>query len=376
MTATRRQFLGFTIKGMAYGLALGISSPLLSACSHRKFLNPDDDILVSGGEFRSSQFTRGALIVVNLQQKEKRVIDLNFVPFSLAVDPNDKYRLLCVEKGGTRAAIVDLANERVVSTIQIGDGQRFSGPAVYTGDGNHVYTLEYDEYNSAGFISERDALTMETSRRLPTLGLMPGQVQMQNTLVTISNTVGSEDGFHKPSLVSIDLETGKLQQRQHLPEATKSIDCFHQFAPGSFIICTHDNNGAAEVHLASNTKTRRMKMDDSLAKQLSGQASQILYMNGRALACYPASNMIIEINPGDMAVSNSLELQQPRAICPALEDSQFIASYGFNPAMVKLKLDGLEPVAESYVQPTYASSHNVLNWSVEIRRVMPAEVYN
>ena len=109
MTANRRNFLKLISLG-------SITPPLtfLSGCTHQKFYNPDQDILLGGGKFKQNDELRHVLAIVNLQQKEKQLVDLDFLANGIIIDPNDKKRLVMFEKIGPGAAEVNLYGDLLV----------------------------------------------------------------------------------------------------------------------------------------------------------------------------------------------------------------------------------------------------------------------
>ena len=111
LSLNRRHFLKFSSLGCA-------SSALsLSACTHRRFYNPDQDILLGGGGFKQNDKLRQVLAVVNLQQKDRQLVDLDFLSHGIIIDPKNKKRLITFARNSTAAAEIDLDNHRVSTKI-------------------------------------------------------------------------------------------------------------------------------------------------------------------------------------------------------------------------------------------------------------------
>ena len=197
--------------------SVSLLSGHLAACTHKKFFNPDENILLSGGSFTNGNAIQNALLIINLTQKEKRIIETHFLPHDILIDPDNKYRIFCFEKNGINACEIDLQTQSVKRTFHSTENRIFSGHAAFSQDGNKIYCVESELNNKQGSICIRDSKTLETIKQLPTLGLSPHDCQLtKDNILTVSNTGKSESGFHQPSLVYINLNTEKLIERVKL----------------------------------------------------------------------------------------------------------------------------------------------------------------
>ena len=383
----RREFLTLLARSVGGGMAAGILLPSLAACTHKKFLNPDDDILISGGQYARSQYIQNALIIINLDQKEKRVIDLDFLPHQVIIDPKDKYRLFCVEAGGNNACSIDIQSLQVIAQVQCSEGRYFSGYATYDSDTKNLFTVEYDIDNMQGFVAVRDPASFREKSLLPTLGLSPRQclVTADNRLV-INNNGQDTSGFHRPSLVVIDLDSGKLVRRIRLDDKVMDVGTFTRIGTDSFFIASANLSGldnvpaALTITVADTVETLSLETSDSkdIAIKMARGASNVLYHDrlGSVYTTHPHSDLITRWHVDDRKMAKHLELQQPRAIAMSVDGKHIIVSYGVKASMIKLDSDDLSPLAESYVQPTHATGSYMINWSQELRRIMPKHVYS
>jgi len=383
----RREFLTLLARGLGGGMAAGSLLPSLAACTHKKFLNPDDDILISGGQYPVSQTIQDALIIINLDQKEKRVIDLGFLPHQVVIDPKDKYRLFCVEAGGNNACTIDIQSLQVMTQIQCSEGRYFSGFAAYDSGAENLYTVEYDIDNMQGFVAVRDPASLQEKSLLPTLGLSPRQCQVtaDNRLV-INNNGQDASGFHRPSLVIIDLDTGKLVRRIRPDDMVMDVGAFTGIGNDSLFIASANMSGldnvSAAITIATADSVETLPTETSasngIALKMARGASNVLYDEGldSAYTTHPHSDLITRWDVGDRKMVKHLELQQPRAIAMSVDSKHVIVSYGVKATMIKLTSHDLSPLAESYVQPTHATGTYMINWSKELRRIMPRDVYS
>lgn len=360
-----------------------LSSSLLS-CSHKKFFHPDEDILLSGGRLRADEKIQNVLVVVNLTQQEKRIIETPFLPHDININPNNKYRVFCFEKNGSNACEIDLQTKSIVRTLHAEDKQLFSGHASFSKDGKLIYCIENNKDNLQGSISIRDSRTFEVTDQLPTLGLSAHDCQLTDgNILTVSNTEKSESGFHQASLVTIDLRSEKLIERIKLDD--NGLNCGH------FKITENNDLIVASAPLESQNKTlpggvsirqynkpvSTMTEPDVVIKRMTGEALSIEIDQQLAIAAitHPEANLLTFWSINDKKIIKAYGFENPRGISQSLDKKYFIVSYGNRPAMVKIAVKDLTPLADSIIQPTLASGEHTLNWSAKLREIMPTRVY-
>ncbi len=360
-----------------------LSSSLLS-CSHKKFFHPDEDILLSGGRLRADEKIQNVLVVVNLTQQEKRIIETPFLPHDININPNNKYRVFCFEKNGSNACEIDLQTKSIVRTLHAEDKQLFSGHASFSKDGKLIYCIENNKDNLQGSISIRDSRTFEVTDQLPTLGLSAHDCQLTDgNILTVSNTGKSGSGFHQASLVTIDLRSEKLIERIKLDD--NGLNCGH------FKITENNDLIVASAPLESQNKTlpggvsirqynkpvSTMTEPDVVIKRMTGEALSIEIDQQLAIAAitHPEANLLTFWSINDKKIIKAYGFENPRGISQSLDKKYFIVSYGNRPAMVKIAVKDLTPLADSIIQPTLASGEHTLNWSAKLREIMPTRVY-
>ncbi|MCK5395374.1 MAG: DUF1513 domain-containing protein [Gammaproteobacteria bacterium] len=376
MSLNRRHFLKI--------IPAGLIANSLIACSHKKFFNPDEDILLSGGSLNGDGKTQHALIIINLTQQEKRVINTPFLPHGINIDPNNKYRIFCFEKDGSIACEIDLQTQEVTRTLHSENNQLFSGHASFSKDGSIIYCLEKNKDNHQGSITIRNTKTFEATHQLPTLGLSPHHCQLsKNNILTVSNTEKSESGFHQPSLVAIDLQSEKLIERIKLDDDSLNCGHFKITDDGDLIIAsapidTQNKTQSGGVSFRQqNDPVSTMIEPDVVIKRMTGEALSIATDQRQAIAAvtHPEANLLTFWSIKDKKIIKAYGFENPRGIGQTLNKKYFIVSYGNKPAMVKIAIKDLTPQIDSVVQPTLASGEHILNWSANLREIMPKRVY-
>ena len=382
MPLNRRNFL----KAISASL---IGSSIV-ACTHKKFFNPDEDILLSGGQLEDENKQQNLLTIINLTQREKRLIETPFLPHGIHIHPGNKYRAFCFEKNGNNACEIDLQTQRVVRSLQTEQGQVFSGHASFSPDGKSIYCIESNTANLQGSITIRDTETFDISRQLPTLGLSPHDCQLsKDNILTVSNTGQSESGFHIPSLVSIDMATEKLTERIKLDtddSVLPNLNCGHfkSSDTNDLVIASAPVNsenktlpGGVSIR-GQNEVIRTMQEPEVVIKRMTGEALSIEIDQQQSIAAitHPEANLLTFWSIKDKKIIKAYGFENPRGLSQTLDKKYFIVSYGEQPAMAKISSKDLEPQADSIVQPTLASGEHMINWSKTLREIMPTRIYD
>ena len=361
----------------------------LAACTHKKFFNPDENIFLSGGSFADGNTTQNALVIINLTQKEKRIIETAFLPHDILIDPDNKYRIFCFEKNGANACELDLQTQTVKRTFHSTENRAFSGHAAFSHDGKKIYCVESELNNKQGSISIRDSKTLETIKQLPTLGLSPHDCQLtKDNRLTVSNTGKSESGFHQPSLVSINLNTEKLVERIKLENDglyQNSLNCGHfKITENNDLVIASAPTESQNTDLSGGVSIRKqnesistMSEPDVVIKRMTGEALGIEMNKQQTIAAitHPQANLLTFWSIKDKKIIKAYGFENPRDLSLTLDNKDFIISYGNKPAMAKISTTDLSPQADSIVQPTLASGEHIINWSKTLREIMPTRVY-
>lgn len=376
-TIPRRSFLKL--------VSVSLLGAQLASCSHKKYFNPDEDILLSGGSFTKYDDLQDALVVINLTQREKRVIETTFLPHGICINPNNKYSVFCFEKNGINACEIDLQTQGVIQTFQAAQNRSFSGHASFTPDGKKLICIEKDNGNHQGSATIRHVDTFEIIQQLPTLGLSPHDCQLSaDNILTVSNTGRSESGFHQPSLVSIDLNTGKLIERIKLD--SDELNCGHfQIAKNNDLVVASAPVRVTDITRPGGISIRKnnesistMKEPADAIKHMTGEALGVEIHQPQSIAAvtHPDANLLTLWSIKDKKLLKAFRFENPRGLSQTLDETAFIVSYGDKPAIEYVSINSLTPLTESIVQPTHASGEHIINWSKTLHEIMPRRIYD
>ena len=366
-----------------------------SACTHKKFFNPDEDIILSGGSYIDGNTTQHALIIINITTQEKRVIDTPFMAHDILIDPNNKYRVYCFEKNGRNAGEIDLQKKIVIRTFQSTEGKNFSGHAAFSKDGKTLYCIENNIDNNPdkrlGNIIVRHSKTLATGKQLPTGRLSAHDCHLldEHTLV-VSNT-GQSDS-KQPSLVNVALDTEKISQHVQTAgdkihhnlnyahfEINKKNDLVIASAPllqQSNKLITEQSGGVSIKTTDSQLIT--MSKPEVVIERMTGEALSIEISQHTRIAAitHPDANLLTFWSIDKKEIVKAFGIEKPRGISQTIDGKNFIVSYGNKAAMAQISVSDLTPLPDSIVQPTHASGEHIINWSKTLREIMPKNLYS
>ncbi|NOQ89250.1 MAG: DUF1513 domain-containing protein, partial [Gammaproteobacteria bacterium] len=278
MSLNRRNFLKF--------VSLGCIAPpltILAGCTHRKFYNPDQDIILGGGRFKQNDELKHVLAVINLQQKEKHLVDMDFLAHGIIIDPNDKKRLIVFEKIGTGAAEINLNDHTVTKKIKTSKEKYFCGHGAFNKAGDTLFCTETYLSSQKGIIAIRDSSSFEVLGEFPTYGENPHECQLINdgtTLVVTNAGSASADGS-EPSVTYIDVQSQKLIERVTLTNQQLNTGHIGIAEDGSLIVASAPRNGLENTHTggvsirSGNRAMQSMTQPELVINQMTGEALSV-----------------------------------------------------------------------------------------------------
>lgn len=352
----------------------------LSGCTHKKFFNPDDEILLGGGRFKQNDEIHHVLAVINLQQQETERVELEFMPHGILIDPRDKQRLISFEKNGVNAAEIDLANLRESSHFQSDDNTIFAGHGAFSPSGDLIYSSEIELSSRDGYISIRNSGDFKVIDRIPSFGHNPHQCKLNGDgkILVVANT-GSEKS--PATLNYIDVENKALLDKVSLDEQSIDIAHFSLAKDGRLVIGSAprvpDQVGAVSIGIDKHNITT-MKEPGFILDKLFGEALSISIDEKHDVAAvtHPDANLVTFWALESQSLIKAISVPDPRGITLSIDGNHFIVSFGINTGSVLIDTNTLTADTSSIIQPTYTSGEHIINWSRTLREIMPKQVYS
>lgn len=380
MPLSRRHFL----KTISLG-ALSTQVASLSGCTHQKFYNPDQDILLGSGRFKKNGELRHVLAVVNLQQKSNQQIALDFLAHGIIIDPNDKKRLVAFEKEGSHAAVVDLSHLTVTKIITAADDRYFNGHGTFSKTGDGLFSTETYRDTHRGIISIRDGKTFDALGEFSTFGENPHECQLINDGITLVVTNAGSDklGKSEPCVSYIDIQSQQLVERITLTNKEWNTGHIGIAKDGSLIIASAARKGLEKTHpggvsiRSGKQSMLSMMQPEAVIKQMTGEALSIAIDERHNVAAitHPDANMITFWSIDKRELQKAMSVPRPRGVTLSLDGKSFIVSYDANTSLVLINTKNLTASSDSIMQPTYISGAHLYNWSKTLKEIMPAHVY-
>ena len=380
MSFERRDFLKF--------LALGCISPsltTLASCTHRRFYNPDQDIILGGGRFKQNDKIRHVLAAINMQQKENNLVDLNFLAHGVIIDPKDKKRIIALENNGPGAAEIDLNTHTLSTTIKTNKDKLFSGHGAFSKSGDTLFCTETFISNHKGIIAVRDASSLEIIEEISTYGENPHECKLidDGATLVITNTGSESAANSQPSVTYIDIQSQKLIERVILTNEQLNTGHIDIAEDGSLVVASAPRKGQEEFHTGGvsirSGKQPMISMTEPkvVINKMTGEALSVIVDNKRNIAAvtHPDANMVTFWSVDKRKLLKAMSVPKPRGITLSLDGKSFILSYDVNTSVVFISTKDLNARSDSIMQPTYTSGSHIYNWSKILTEIMPTDVY-
>jgi len=377
----RRNFIKFA--------GLGCITPaltFLNGCTHQKFYNPDQDILLGGGMFKKNDELHHVLAVVNLTQQETQLVELDFLAHGIIIDPDDKKRLIAFEKNGPGAAAINLNDNFVTAKITTGGDRYFNGHGVFVASGDALFCTETFFSDHNGTIVIRDGKNLETLDEFPTYGDNPHECKLidDGAVLLVTNAGSSDTENSQPAVSYIDVQTQQLIERVTLSNEQLNTGHIAIAADGSLIVTSAPREGLEQtqsggVSIRSGKQPMlTMTQPELVIKQMTGEALSIAIDNKHNIAAvtHPEANMVTFWSIDKRELVKAMSVPQPRGITLSLDEKSFIISYDINTSMALVSTKDLTANTGSIMQPTYISGSHIINWSKTLTEIMPQDVYS
>lgn len=380
MSLSRRNFL----KTISLG-TLSTQVALLSACTHQKFYNPDQDILLGGGRFKKNGEIHHVLAIINLPQKSNEQVELSFLVHGIIIDPNDKKRLIAFEKEGANAAAIDLNSHTRTQKLNTTNERYFNGHGVFNKTGDTLFSTETNLETRKGIISIRDGKTFDSLDEFPSYGENPHDCQLTDDGATfIVTNAGNKDLKGAQACISyIDVQTQKLLERVTLSNQQLNAGHIGIAKDGSLIVTSAPKVGLEKTHpggvsiRSGQHAMLSMTQPEVVTNQLSGEALSVAIdeKHNTAAITHPDANMITFWSIDKRELKKAISVPNPRGVTLSLDGKSFIVSYDVNTSLVLINTKNLTAITDSIMQPTYISGSHIYNWSKTLKEIMPTNVY-
>jgi hypothetical protein len=379
MSLNRRDFLKFI------SLTCTASAMPLTACTHRQFYNPDQDIVLGGGRFKQNGKLRNVLAVTNLLQRDSQLVDLDFLAHGIIIDPKNKKRLLAFERDGTAAAEIDLGSLSMTKKIAIGKDKIFGGHGAFAPSGDTLFCTETSLKSQKGSISIRDGNSFDILGEFPSYGESPHQCQLINdaTTLVVSNTGSSNSENARPSIAYIDVQSQQLLKRITLDDQQLNAGHFDIAEDGSLVVASAPRAGSEKTQTggvsirSGKQEMLTMTQPALVIEQMTGEALSIAIDDKHNVAAvtHPDANMVSFWSINKRTLVKAMSIPDPRGVTLSLNKKSFIISYDINTSIVRVRTKDLVARADSIIQPSYISGEHLYNWSKILTEIMPKNVY-
>ncbi len=332
------------------------------------------DILLGGGQYKrresDSEFVF-ALSVVDLTARRQDLVPLDFLAHGVAVDPNDRHRIVVCEKIGPGAALIDLQSLSVTGKLQTTDDRLFYGHCAFSSDGKLIYTTETYKASHDGAIVIRDAGSLEIVGEFPSFGAAPHECLLIDDGKTMVVTNGGGDiSGPAPNVAYIDIATQSLVKREH--PTNRHLNTGHLAIAdddGSLVVVSAPRAGTKEPKLGgvsiqpAGKNLRSVTLPKKVVSRMAGEALSVQIMDGTAAVTHPDGEMVTFWNISDRRLVKEMTLPKPRGVTMSRDNKRLVISYNHDASLMQLDAETLEPVSGSVYSRSFVTGSHLYNWT-------------
>lgn len=210
----RRDFLTSTasLSTLLFLKACNFQNPLFESQinSSAKFIVGDgDEKFTTLNETYSRSSTSNASIFIGGINGEVTYLPAPGKVHEITKNPANPALCFASTKWGLEACLLDIGKKTLIKDIKTNGSDSFYGHSVFSSDGQFIYTSMASEYSGQGFVSVRDATTLNEVRRIATNGQMPHQIRWieKDKILAVINSqpLNSANNKHHSVLSFIDV---------------------------------------------------------------------------------------------------------------------------------------------------------------------------
>ncbi len=375
MPLSRRKFI---IRGL---LAFPIVNNVLGITQVFAKTGAKQEIILGGGQYidPKTHKIQHVFSVYNLTNNEKSIINMDFLPHGICLQPNNPLIISIFEKKGPHACEFDLSTLTVSRVIKTDPNRHFYGHGTYSKDGKLLYCTETYLDTRDGIIAVRDAKTLNYLAEFPTYGKEPHECLLTDkgkTLI-ITNGGGDLEGL-APSITYVDIKTARLIEQVTLTNARINTGHLALGQNNNLIVVSAPRAGLETTDLGgvsirnkTNALLDSISKPSAIASRMKGEALSVVVYEPTQIAAvtHPSGNMVTFWSLNDHKLLKSMDLQSPRGVTLTTEKNAFVISYSKNAKMLEVDVNTLQIIDGSQRNTTYITGSHLYNWSAEVKKL-------
>jgi hypothetical protein len=284
-------------------------------------------------------------------------VRMKFLGHGFTQDPGDLRRAAVFEKKGLGGCIVDLAAGVVTDVIEPSTGCAFYGHGLFSKDGSKIYVVEAELASKAGRLTVRDAKTLRSLGELGTFGSSPHDcllVDDKRTLV-VTNGGGDFGGSDAPSVVFVDVESGKLHERITLTNPRLNAGHVAVTSDGSIAVVSAPRQGLPEETSQGGLSLRpaggqmlSVKQPSDVTRAMIGESLSVAVHepSGIALVTNPKGALVTFWHMAERRLVKTMKIVSPRGVTLTKDGRWFVLGCKLEAEVVLVSTESLEPAPD------------------------------
>lgn len=304
--------------------------------------------------------------VVDLDADEVARIDVDFLPHGFTTKPGSPHIAAVFEKRGPGAALLDLAEMRLIGRIRALPGRHYYGHGVFSRDGEHLFVVEIDLETRAGLLSVRETNSYREIYAFPTYGDRPHDCVLidDGKVLVITNGGGNLGSKSEPCVTYVDVASRKLLEKIHFSDPKINAGHVAIRRDGALAVVSAPRDGLPpETSFGGITlrspkrKPERMRGPNRVMDKVIGEALSVVMYEDTVAVTNPLGGIVTFWSFASKKLVGFYECENPRGVELTHDRSAFVVSFGKHASVVLLDVHTFKPVERGFGDKRLGGSH-------------------
>jgi hypothetical protein len=333
------------------------------------------DLILGGGGFADPETgaQRYVFSRVDLASLDISLVDTEFLPHGIAIDPLNSSRLILFQKIGGGCCELDLGGRKVTRVVPPHEGRWFYGHGAFSTDGKLLYSTETVNAESRGVIGVRDAATLDYLGEFPTYGENPHDCHLIDggKVLLVTNGGGALGTRLMPCVTYVDVASQRLLEKLELTNDRFNTGHATLSSKGDLVVVSAPRKGLSDKELGAvsmrsgRQPLRTMSEPADVTARMFGEALSTVIHEPTSVAAvtHPGGNMVTFWSTRSEALLQVLALPRARGVTLTKDGMNFIVSYGTTTDLVQVPAASLAPLEQTQMTRTFLSGSHIFNWT-------------
>lgn len=263
----------------------------------------------------------GTLNAMDIGSGEVFSVPVPFFGHIAIQNPAQPEQVVLFEQWGTRSALIDIKDRKLLNVASTDYGKTFLGHAVFTEDGSLLVDTEENKAQTQGFLVLRDTTHMNVVETITSYGVAPHECRSldQGKTLMVAN---AGHGHETPNVSWVDVKSGKLLHQVEIPASDvlyAHLNISHDgwmCVVGTNSVYSKKKSFDLVTFISPDGKVLPPKLPEPVAAKLRNEALSIAFLGNSGLVAVtlPSDNLLLIFDYKTQMLVQAMGLPAPNGI--------------------------------------------------------------